>query len=468
MGKKNIHLSDFINVDGLQQLQDNWSKATGIGFVTVDSEGKPVTRQSGFTDFCHAIREKEEYRELCYFCDACGGRRARKNGKPYVYTCHTGLVDFAIPIILENQYIGAILAGQINAYDKEELKPITAKTVDWMEDEELVELYEKTPKMSLEKIIAVSNVIYEGYRYFIEKEYFYKIDRELKEKKLKLMKEEKLRIEMEKSIKDIELKALHYQINPHFLFNVLNTIGRLAFFENAKMTEDVVYAFSDMMRYVLKKSSNQLGPLKDELAHVNNYLKIQKIRLGSRLQYNVQTAEQFLDVKVPFMCLQPIVENSIKYAVENKAAGGSHFTTVNVDELPFKPRLYEAREVILEIEKFFRFANKDENQWFNRGKFAQYMEHCRKILALRNKIVTEQVNRPAAAGSREFIVSRGIAAFLLPDGEQQKKLAGEVELAYSAFKRNILKLNSIFYYLTDFIKNIFAFYQMIGNSLTVT
>ena len=50
---------------------------------------------------------------------------------------------------------------------------------------------------------------------------------------------------------------------------------RLAFFENAKMTEDVVYAFSDMMRYVLKKSSNQLGPLKDELAHVNNYLKIQ-------------------------------------------------------------------------------------------------------------------------------------------------------------------------------------------------
>ena len=122
----------------------------------------------------------------------------------------------------------------------------------------------------------------------------------------------------------------------------------------------------------------------------------------------------------------------------------AHFTTVNVDELPFKPRLYEAREVILEIEKFFRFANKDENQWFNRGKFAQYMEHCRKILALRNKIVTEQVNRPAAAGSREFIVSRGIAAYLLPDGEQQKKLAGEVELAYSAFKRNILKLNREF------------------------
>lgn len=323
MGRNNIHISDFINVEEYQELQDNWTKATGIGFITVDSEGKPVTKQSGFTDFCHALRENEEYRDLCYFCDACGGRKAKKIGKPYVYTCHTGLVDFAIPIMIGDQYVGAILAGQVNAQDKEILKPITTKSVDWKSDEKLVDLYNKTPKMPMEKILAVSDVIYESYKYFAEKEYVNKVDKELKEKKLKLIKEEKLRIEMEKSIKDIELKALHYQINPHFLFNVLNTIGRLAFFENAKMTEDVVYAFSDMMRYVLKKSSNQLGPLKDELAHVNNYLKIQKIRLGSRLQYSVQTPEKFLEVKVPFMCLQPIVENSIKYAVENRAAGGS-------------------------------------------------------------------------------------------------------------------------------------------------
>lgn len=323
MGKNNIRISDFVKLDEFQELQDNWTKATGIAFITVDYNGKPFTKQSGFTDFCRVLRENEEYRELCYFCDACGGRRARKNGKPYVYICHAGLVDFAIPISIDGQYVGAILAGQINALDKDRLKPITAKKVDWQKDPELVRLYNEIPKFPLDKIQAVSNTIYESYNYVAEKEYFNKIDKELKEKKLKLMKEEKLRIEMEKSIKDIELKALHYQINPHFLFNVLNTIGRLAFFENAKMTEDVVYAFSDMMRYVLKKSSNQLGALKDELAHVSNYLKIQKIRLGSRLQYNIQASEQFMDIKVPFMCLQPIVENSIKYAVENRASGGS-------------------------------------------------------------------------------------------------------------------------------------------------
>ena len=136
------------------------------------------------------------------------------------------------------------------------------------------------------------------------------------------MKEEKLRIEMEKSLRDIELKALHYQINPHFLFNVLNTIGRLAFFENAKMTEDVVYAFADMMRYILRKSADPLSSLADELAHVQNYLKVQKIRLGSRLQYSLNIPEKYMKVKVPFLSVTTLVENAVKYAVENKSLGG--------------------------------------------------------------------------------------------------------------------------------------------------
>lgn len=115
--------------------------------------------------------------------------------------------------------------------------------------------------------------------------------------------------------------------------------------------------------------------------------------------------------------------------------------TLNVDELPFKPKLYKAREIILEIEKFIRFANKDNNQWFNRGQFANYIEHCQKIISLRDKIVEEQLKRDAEIGSRGFIVSRGIAAYLLPDGEKQNTLSKDVEQSFSVFKRAILKLN---------------------------
>ena len=116
-------------------------------------------------------------------------------------------------------------------------------------------------------------------------------------------------------------------------------------------------------------------------------------------------------------------------------------TTLNVDELPFKPKLYIAREIILEIEKFISFANMDENQWFNRGDFSKYLEHCRKILARRNRIVEEQLNRKAAPGTREFIISRGIAVYLLPDGEKQRNLSRDIEQSFSKLKREILKLN---------------------------
>ena len=116
-------------------------------------------------------------------------------------------------------------------------------------------------------------------------------------------------------------------------------------------------------------------------------------------------------------------------------------TTLSMDELPFIPKLCSAREIILEIEKFIRFASKDENQWFNRGEFSKYLEYCGKILALRNKIVENQLKRQAEMGSREFIVSRGVAVYLLPDGALQRELSQKMEQSFSILKRTVLKLN---------------------------
>lgn len=321
----NLNLKDVIDTKELQTLLEKWAKATDIAFVGVDVDGTPITKETNFTPFCRKMRESPEFRERCYHCDASGGRKAKKIGKAFVYICHAGLVDFAIPIILQGQYIGAILSGQVTCEDKKNLKPITRITsFDDVEDAEVYrEMYSQVRVMSVDKIEAVAQIICDSYNHYIEQQYTSRMDAELREKTLKLVKEEKLRIEMEKSLRDIELKALHYQINPHFMFNVLNTIGRLAFFENAKMTEDVVYAFSDMMRYILRKSSDPLSPLKDEVAHVLNYLKIQKIRLGSRLQYTIDIDEEFHMVKLPFLTLVTIVENSIKHVIEKNANGGS-------------------------------------------------------------------------------------------------------------------------------------------------
>ncbi|MDO5145989.1 MAG: PocR ligand-binding domain-containing protein [Eubacteriales bacterium] len=320
--KQKIHIEDVIDVKELQALQDNWAKATNLAFVSVDRNGTPITEQSNFTPFCKKLRQMDAFREKCYYCDACGGRKARRIGRAYTYICHAGLIDFAIPIMIKGQYVGAILAGQVRSEDTENLRQIAPGSHGWQEEETLAELYNQVTVMPVDKILGVAQILCDSYNYSVEKQYINKVDAELREKDLKLIKEEKLRIEMEKSLREIELKALHYQINPHFLFNVLNTIGRLAFFENAKMTEDVVYAFADMMRYILRKSTQPLSSLGDEISYVVNYLKIQKIRLGSRLQYTIEVPEEYYRVKLPFLSLTTVVENSIKHAVENKASGG--------------------------------------------------------------------------------------------------------------------------------------------------
>lgn len=332
MAEKNIYITDVIDVKELQTLQDNWAKATDFAFITVDVNGTPITEQSNFTPFCEKLRKVPEFRERCYHCDACGGRKARKTGRASIYICHAGLVDYSIPLMVQGQLIGSIQSGQVISDHMELIRPVMKMSEEWKQDEELRALHDQVAVMPHEKIVAVAQTICDSYNYTVEKQYASKIETQLREKEMRLMKEEKLRIEMEKSLRDIELKALHYQINPHFLFNVLNTIGRLAFFENAKMTEDVVYAFSDMMRYILRKSNDPLSTVGDEITHVLNYLKIHKIRLGSRLQYTLNIPEEHYQVKIPFLSLTTIVENSIKYAVEKRAAGGKIMLASHVEK----------------------------------------------------------------------------------------------------------------------------------------
>ena len=124
MADKNIYITDVVDVQELQTLQDNWAKATDLAFITVDVNGTPITEQTNFTPFCEKLRTMPRFRERCYHCDACGGRKAKKSGKAYVYICHAGLIDFSIPIMIQGQFIGSIQSGQVVSNHLDELKPV--------------------------------------------------------------------------------------------------------------------------------------------------------------------------------------------------------------------------------------------------------------------------------------------------------------------------------------------------------
>lgn len=145
------------------------------------------------------------------------------------------------------------------------------------------------------------------------KEYNALIDR------VKILTREIAEEENEKRI--FEIKALQSQINPHFLYNTLDTILWLAeFHENEKVVE-VTKSLAEMLRFSLNINQTT-AELKMELSHIENYLKIQKQRYEDKFNYQIDGEEELLEVKIPKLILQPIVENSIYHGIRPMLGAG--------------------------------------------------------------------------------------------------------------------------------------------------
>jgi len=121
-----------------------------------------------------------------------------------------------------------------------------------------------------------------------------------------------------------ELHALRAQLNPHFLFNALNSIIQLAE-EDAIATQSALERLSDLLRHVTRTSDGGRTDvtLRAELDFIHNYLALEQLRLGERLRVVEEIAEEALNVLVPSLLLQPLVENAIMHAVAPRRSGGT-------------------------------------------------------------------------------------------------------------------------------------------------
>lgn len=120
---------------------------------------------------------------------------------------------------------------------------------------------------------------------------------------------------------EAELVALRAQINPHFLFNALNTIAALID-ENPKEAEAKVEDLAVIFRYVLQVGSRSFVPLSEEIALVQRYLAIEKARFGKKLDIEIQYPNALSDFQVPAFAIQTLVENAIKHGLEKRRKGG--------------------------------------------------------------------------------------------------------------------------------------------------
>jgi two-component system LytT family sensor kinase len=121
-------------------------------------------------------------------------------------------------------------------------------------------------------------------------------------------------------LNEARLAALTSQINPHFLFNTLNSVSSLIR-TNPEQARGVVYRLSSILRRLLRNTDN-LTPLREELAFIDNYMTIEMVRFGEKLRFVKDIDPETLDRMVPSMLLQPLIENSIRHGLATKVDGG--------------------------------------------------------------------------------------------------------------------------------------------------
>ncbi|MEM1257233.1 MAG: histidine kinase [Bacteroidota bacterium] len=153
-----------------------------------------------------------------------------------------------------------------------------------------------------------------AYRYFIENQRKLIVEGELRQAALKS-----------------ELTAIKAQLNPHFLYNVFNTINASVPPKQEK-TRQLIATLADLFRYQLRASKKELVPLSEEIEFVNKYLELEKARFEERLEIEMDVPIELHSEMVPPMLLQPLVENSVKHGISNSLKGGKISITIFKDE----------------------------------------------------------------------------------------------------------------------------------------
>lgn len=229
----------------------------------------------------------------------------------------TGIIYFTAILLYGLGITMAVLS--YNMASKRLVKSIDdmSRIFSAIKDEDFSQKYEYESGTELDKLGASLNQMTEELEQRIQREYIMTIRQ-----------------------KDIEFRALQSQIQPHFLFNTLNNFIALNQIGDRDALENALYELSGMLRYILKAPA--LITLADEMAFIENYCALQKLRFSERLSYHMEVEPGFDRVMIPKLLIQPIVENSILHGVEPcnktctikisvKEAPGGIFITVEDD-----------------------------------------------------------------------------------------------------------------------------------------
>lgn len=213
MARIEYTMQSILDIPLWERIQDQLAKITGTAIICIDLKGNPVTKHSCRTDFCSVIRENPVSRKRCYRCDALAGLEAVRLGRPYIYLCHCGIVDVAVPVMVGDKYLGAVMFGQVRLMNKDAEKAVRlVNEISSFQDEEeaarkdLLEMYERLPEMEYERIVEIAE--------FVDSVVKYTVDRAVKSRNQAETYQWMLSMSAEQGNGDIEIQEIRELESP--------------------------------------------------------------------------------------------------------------------------------------------------------------------------------------------------------------------------------------------------------------
>jgi ligand-binding sensor protein len=301
----------YARYSGILSLSD-------IPLVLVDTNGHVMHELIPAPDFCRFVCRKLGGKQVCPDYKSLFNPDKGEEGR---FICHYGLHNIFIPIKKNDETVGFVSGMKVYSQDTEFQKYMI--DVQSLKEEINTELEFIAKSIASLKTVDENKMkIHEQLCSHIAKNITIDLTESTKNHSDSALTRLSIEKEMlEKKIIDLEAKNMSLVVNPHFLFNTLNCIARIAYFEHSHKTEELIYCLSDLLRYNLKQD-DQLHTIGSEIDNIEKYLYIQKARFKNRLEYTIDVPEAIKAYRIPNMVIQPIVENALIHGITPRRDGG--------------------------------------------------------------------------------------------------------------------------------------------------
>lgn len=355
----NLNIITILGKERLEDIQRKISKVTGLAFITVDYKGEPITEVTNFTGFCQKWRSKPEQLEICRSSDAFGSIQATVKKKPCVYFCPCGLLEVAIPIVIDGHYLGGFVGGQVRCEDAPEdvihLNQVLRYQIPSMQNGISRKQQEGIEKYHFENFMDVANLVFMIINLLTENE----INRRMEKQQLK--KEIKKVTQSRQKHKEISihngrmLDELRAKMNPYGLLDLLTLATNYSVVEKAEKTNQLLMELTKYLKYTFSTYRETVS-LKAETDNAECYLRMQKEKYGELFSYSIHMEEGLKNESILPYVLLPYVQNAVFFGSARNVSQGKVDIHMSVREEQIIIRIEDNGPGLTESEKDRKFA----------------------------------------------------------------------------------------------------------------